>query len=51
MTQSKLHRRCDVFELRDQPLISRRRAAVRVLKGLLLAVVVDGATVLLGTIV
>ncbi len=39
-----------MFERRDQPLISRRRFAIRVLKALLFVLVVDGAAVLLGMV-
>lgn len=38
------------FERRDQPLLSRRRFAVRVMKTLFFVMAVDGAAVLLGMV-
>jgi hypothetical protein len=39
-----------MFERHGQPLISSRRFAVRVLKGLLLVAALDGAAILMGAI-
>lgn len=38
-----------MFERLDQPLISRRRFAIRVMKGLLVVLVADGVALLAGT--
>lgn len=39
-----------MFEARNQPLISRHRFVIRVLKALLIVLAVDGAAVLLGAL-
>lgn len=39
-----------MFERRNEPLVSRRRFLIRVLKGLLVVLVVDGVAVLLGAV-